>query len=57
MTYYYYKDEDRLWRWKLAAGNNRIIADSGESYYNLSDCLAAIGLVKGSNNAPVVEAK
>jgi len=57
VTYYYYKDEDRLWRWKLAAGNNRIIADSGESYYNLSDCLAAIGLVKGSNNAPVVEAK
>lgn len=33
------------YRWRLVAGNNRIIANSGESYYNKSDCLSAIGLV------------
>lgn len=53
MTYFVYRDTQHLWRWRLVAANHRIIADSGESYYNLSDCLSAIGLVKGSKNAPV----
>jgi uncharacterized protein YegP (UPF0339 family) len=40
------------YRWRLLAENNENIA-SGESYHNKSDCLAAIDLVKGANNAPV----
>lgn len=55
MVYYIYKDVQGYWRWHLLAANNRKIADSGESYYNKSDCLAAINLVKGSANAPVYE--
>ena len=53
MAYYIYKDSNAQWRWRLRAGNNRIIADSSESYWNESDCLAAIDLVKGSTSAPV----
>jgi len=53
MAYWMYRDGQGHWRWRLLAGNNRIIADSGESYYNEPDCLRAIGLVKGSSAAPV----
>jgi len=53
MTYYYWKDASGQWRWHLVAANNRIIANSGESYHNEQDCLAAINLIKSSNNAPV----
>ena len=52
MTYVYWKDGSGQWRWHLLAGNNRIVANSGESYHNESDCLAGIQLVKGSSNAP-----
>jgi uncharacterized protein YegP (UPF0339 family) len=51
--YVMYQDTQMLWRWRLLAANNRIIADSGESYYNESDCLEAINLVKGSLISPV----
>jgi uncharacterized protein YegP (UPF0339 family) len=50
-----YKDAANQWRWRLLAENNRIIADSAESYHNKSDCLHGIALVKGSTNAPVYE--
>ena len=53
MTFYIYKDAVGHYRWRLYAVNNRIIADSGEGYYNKSDCLAAIDLVKSSWNAVV----
>jgi uncharacterized protein len=53
MTYYYWKDASGQWRWHLKAGNNKIIATSGESYYNEKDCLDAINLVKSSKDAPV----
>ena len=43
----------RQWRWRLRAANNRIIATSGESYHNMSDCLNGISLVKKSIDAPV----
>jgi uncharacterized protein YegP (UPF0339 family) len=55
LAYYIYKDTAGQWRWRLVAGNNRIIANSGESYWNKSDCLHAITLVKGSGSAPVYE--
>ncbi|MDT7542787.1 MAG: hypothetical protein QOE33_2691 [Acidobacteriota bacterium] len=55
MTYFYWQDANKQWRWHLVAANNRIIANSGESYHNKQDCLDAINLVKGSANAPVKE--
>lgn len=54
MSYYIYKDVNGYWRWYLAAANNEKIA-SGEAYYNKTDCLHAIDLVKGSAIAPVKE--
>lgn len=35
----HYVDGAGEWRWKALAGNNRIVADSGEGYENLNDCL------------------
>ena len=53
MTYHYYKDKKGEWRWRLKAANGRILADSGEGYKNLSDCLEDIDRVKASTDAPV----
>jgi len=54
MTSYYvvYQDAANQWRWRFVAANNRIIADSAESYWNKLDCLAAIQLVKDSHSSP-----
>jgi hypothetical protein len=41
-----YKDKAKEYRWRLRAGNNEIIADSGEGYINKSDCEHGIELVK-----------
>ena len=56
MYYEVFKDRSNQWRWHLKAVNGRIIADSGEGYFNKSDCLYGIELVKGSSNAPVYDA-
>ena len=53
LMYRVYKDVEGEWRWRLKARNNRTVADSGEGYHNRGDCLAAIGLVKSSAEAPV----
>jgi uncharacterized protein len=43
------------WRWRLKAANHEIIA-AGESYWNETDCDAAISLVKGTNSiTPVIK--
>ena len=55
MKYVKYQDLQRHWRWRLVTANNRIIADSGEGYYNETDCDTAIQLVKSSSSAPVVK--
>lgn len=55
MYYQLYVDALRQWRWRLVASNGRIIANSGEGYFNKNDCLHAISLVKGSTNAPVYQ--
>lgn len=55
MYFRIFRDAANGWRWHLKAANHRIIADSGEAYVHKQDCLAAIGLVKGSQNAPVYE--
>lgn len=49
MAFYIYKDAQGFWRWRLVAANNKIIADSGEGYYNQNDCLHGIGLVMDTN--------
>lgn len=38
------------WRWRLRAGNNKVIS-SGESYHNKDDCLHAIGLLINTTTA------
>jgi uncharacterized protein YegP (UPF0339 family) len=53
MVYYVRRVAGNQWRWRLRAANGRIVAESGESYHNRSDCLAAITLVKESCEAPV----
>ena len=55
MAYHLYRDVQGAWRWFLSASNGRKIANSGEGYLNKSDCLAAIGLVRGSGTAPIYE--
>jgi uncharacterized protein YegP (UPF0339 family) len=55
MTYYIYKDSQGLWRWYVAAANNKTIAVSSESYYNKQDCIHSIDLVKSSYSALVYE--
>ena len=52
MEYQVY-EQGGQYRWRLLANNNRNIANGGQSYYNKTDCIAAINLVKGSANAPV----
>lgn len=56
MKYVLYTDTSGNWRWRLVASNNRIIANSGEGYYNRQDCISAVNLVKGSSTAPITDA-
>ncbi len=55
MQFRVYQDNGGYWRWRLFAGNNRIVADSGEGYVHKQDCLYGISLVQGSGGAPVYE--
>lgn len=50
-----YKDTLNQWRWRLLSANHRIIAVSGEGYFNRTDAIAAINLVKGSYASPIRE--
>jgi uncharacterized protein YegP (UPF0339 family) len=52
-TFQVYEDAEGGWRWRLVAGNGRIIADSGEGYRDKQDCLHGIELVKDSKAAKV----
>lgn len=55
MTYYYYKDANGEWRWRLTAANGNTIADSDEGYKSEADCLAGIELVNNSKDTPVLK--
>jgi uncharacterized protein YegP (UPF0339 family) len=48
-----YEDAAGEWRWRLVAGNERVIAESGEGYRDRKDCLHGIELVKDSKDARV----
>ena len=41
-----FKDKKGQYRWRLRANNNKIIADSAESYVNKTACKHGIELVK-----------
>lgn len=43
-----YRDEAGMWRWRLLAANNRIIADSGEGYTRQRDVRRAIRVVRAA---------
>ena len=47
LWFFVYRDESRKreYRWALLAGNNYEIADSGEGYEHVADCLHAINLI------------
>ena len=53
MVFVVYKDTAGQFRWRLFAANNRIIADSAESYVNKSDCTHGISLVQQSYAATI----
>ena len=54
--YELYEDSRGEFRWRFQAGNNGIIATSGEGYVLKQGCLAAIERVKrNAGNAPVVD--
>lgn len=55
LTFSIYQDTQRQYRWRLKASNGRIIADSGESYINRSDCQHAINLIKQYAPAATVQ--
>lgn len=56
MKFVLYTDASNQYRWTLYAANNRKIANSGESYWNRADALAAINLVRGtSGSTPIQE--
>lgn len=45
----------KQWRWRLRAGNGRIIAVSGEGYNNKVDALHAIELIRGNRRIALEE--
>jgi uncharacterized protein YegP (UPF0339 family) len=52
-AYYYYKDAQGEWRWRLRAAAGRTIADSSAGYKTKRECLADITRVKKTAKAPV----
>ncbi|KRD26454.1 MULTISPECIES: DUF1508 domain-containing protein [unclassified Acidovorax] len=56
MKFIYYREESsNLWRWTLYGEDRRKVAESVEKYYNATDCLAAIELVRNSKNAEITQ--
>jgi uncharacterized protein YegP (UPF0339 family) len=50
-----FKDTDGQFRWHFQESNHKIIASSGEGYYNLADCEHAIGLMRDCRDAELWE--
>lgn len=49
-----YRDSDKEWRWRFWAANGRILADSGEGYEHLTDCIDALEIVRHGSDVVVV---
>jgi uncharacterized protein len=53
-----YRDLAGEWRWRLRAGNNKIVAEPGEGYESYPECLRAIERFRAEvAEAPVVPLK
>jgi uncharacterized protein YegP (UPF0339 family) len=56
MKFVLYRDAKNEYRWKLAAANGNIVADSGEGYKNKADCLSTLASIKKAvAEAPIEE--
>jgi uncharacterized protein YegP (UPF0339 family) len=55
MQFHIFQDTRMEWRWQLSGDDGKKLADSGESYREKEDCLESIALVKGSEEAIVLE--
>lgn len=53
MYYVVFLDQEFQWRWTLYAANHRKIANSGEGYFNKTDCLRGLDLTANSRGTPV----
>lgn len=54
MRYEIYRDTDGEWRWRHVTADGEVIAVAGVGYENEADCMAAILIIKGSSDVPVV---
>jgi uncharacterized protein YegP (UPF0339 family) len=54
-TFEVYKDASGQFRWRLKAANNKVVADSGESYVSKDKCLHGIEVVKSEAATAVVK--
>jgi uncharacterized protein YegP (UPF0339 family) len=50
-----FEDARGEYRWRMRAGNNEIIATSGEGYKKKADCEHGVELVKRDAGAALVE--
>jgi uncharacterized protein YegP (UPF0339 family) len=50
-----YRDPSREFRWRLRAGNGRVIATSGEGYNTKANCRNAIDLVRNAARTARIE--
>lgn len=50
-----YKDGRGGFRWRLKAGNGKVVATSGEGYKAKADCRNAIDLIKRSASTATIE--
>ena len=41
-----YRDNDKLFRWRLRGGDDQLLAESCQGYFNRSDCENAVSLVR-----------
>lgn len=48
-----FKDAAGEWRWRLRAGNGKIVATSGEGYRRRDDAQTGISIVRRAGDAPV----
>ena len=42
-----YQDKKHEWRWKLVAGNNKVIADSAEGYKRMESAMQQVEHIQG----------
>lgn len=50
-----YLDEAGKWRWRVVAGNGRIISTSSQGYVNRGDCTDSIRITGEAFLLPVVQ--